>query len=271
MQVRSLSGFVVLLAIALLLAPVVGAQGAPGVDPLPAAPPIAHADPARETLTFGGVASPPRCPQTTSGGGSRAYLPFVARNYDPLRLYFDSFGDESSGWPITDNDQRRGAYLGGEYQILLKWTDWGWLVTPDLVLPSDYRIEVDARQVGSNASSYGVMFAIHSTADSYEGYQVIVYPASQLYLLEKRNLDASWPLLIDWTYSSAIHAGTAANHLRVDRIGTLIYFYVNGTLVTTFADSTFTGAGRDAGIRAYSYESAPVDVRFDNFGAYRIP
>ena len=34
-----------------------------------------------------------------------------------------------------------------------------------------------------------------------------------------------------------------------------------------YTDSSFTSPGRDAGVRAYSYDNAPVDVRFDNFSA----
>jgi hypothetical protein len=272
MKLRVLTALAVAVGVGLLACAGV-AQGAPGIAPQRVAPGPAHAGPGAETIIAHHAAgsSARRVAPAASTAGFTAYLPFVARNHDSLRLFFDNFGDPNSGWYTAENEGWKVGYLDGEYQMLLKKTEWGGMVTPDLVLPEDFYIEVDARQASGNLSSYGLMFGIQYIGAAYEGYQLIVYPAAGVYVLEKRNTDASWMLLIDWTYSAAIGQGMATNHLRVDRIGTLVDIYINGTLVTTFADGSFTGAGRDAGIRAYSYDSVPVDVRFDNFGAYRIP
>ncbi len=198
---------------------------------------------------------------------SYTYLPVALANF--WAGYFDDFSDPNSGWYTGDLESRKYAYLNGEYQILLKIPDQGGGVTPDLVLPPAYRIEVDARQTSIVSSTYGILFGARWVGDTYETYQFLVAPTFQEYFVEKRSLDGTWQLLVDWTDSSVIHYGTGTNHLRVDRIGTLIKLYINGTLVTSFTDSSFTSPGRDAGIRAYSYEGAPVDVRFDNFSATR--
>jgi len=84
-------------------------------------------------------------------------------------------------------------------------------------------------------------------------------------------MDGTWTTLVDWTHSSSIMPGTAPNHLRVDRIGSDIIIYINGTQVVTYDDSSFTGPGRDAGVRVYSSDDYPAYGRFDNFGVYRIP
>lgn len=202
------------------------------------------------------------------------YKVTLAQANQPLLLYFDDFSDPNSGWWIIDRECCKAGYLNGEYQILLKNTKTGrFMSAPDLVLLSDYRIEVDARQASSNASSYsyGLMFGRQISGDTSEHYVYRVGPTTQEYRLNKRNMDGSLSVLIDWTYSSAIHQGMGTNHLRVDRIGTVIYLYINDTLVTTFTDSSFTSPGRDAGVQAFSNYSAPVDVRFDNFSVYRTP
>ena len=268
-----LSALAISAGVGLLLALAVVAQGEQGIHTLPAAPAATHVGPANETVAVQGGAGPgvERGPRPASAAGFTAYLPFVARNHDPLLLYFDDFADPNSGWYTAEDDGWKVGYLDGEYQILLKKMQWGGMVTPDLVLPENFSIEVDARQASGNASSYGLMFGIQFIGATYEGYQVVVYPAAGVYLLEKRNADGTWPLLIDWTYNEAIGQGMATNHLRVDRSGATISIYINGTQVTTFTDSSFTGAGRDAGVRAYSYDSVPVDVRFDNLAAYRLP
>lgn len=84
-------------------------------------------------------------------------------------------------------------------------------------------------------------------------------------------MDGSWTQLIDRTNSPSINQGIGTNHLRVDRIGADIHVYLNGTQVTMFTDSNFISAGRDAGVRAYSYKNYPVYMRFDNFSVHRIP
>ena len=195
------------------------------------------------------------------------YLPCVTRDY----MYFwDNFSDPNSGWTSGDDSSRAWGYLGGEYQILLKATDAGWFVTPDLVMPSSYRVEVDARLASSGSGAYGLMFGVRLSGNAYESYQVIIYPTTQEYLVNKRSMDGTWTTLIDWAYNAVINPGTASNHLRVDRIGDSIHIYINGILVATYSDSSFTGAGRDAGVRAWSYDTAPVDVRFDNFKATNV-
>jgi hypothetical protein len=204
------------------------------------------------------------------GGQSYIYLPIVGRDMCSGPYYFDDFSNPGSGWYVGEDDTRALGYLNGEYQILVKHEQNGWVVTPDLVLPANYRVQVDARSVSSVPLSYGLMFGMRWTSTSYEGHQVIIYPSSQEYLLNKRNMDGSWQILLDWTYSSAINTD-ASNHLRVDRKGNQIHLYINDVQVTTYTDGSFTSAGRDAGIRAYSYDSVPVDVRFDNFAAQCLP
>jgi len=198
-------------------------------------------------------------------GDYYVYLPLTLKNF--WAGYFDDFSNPNSGWAVGENENVIYRYLNGEYQIYLKRGDWGWAITPDLVLPSDYRIEVDARRVSSGVCSYGLVFGTRWTSDSWETYQVIVWPTDGEFLVNKRALDGSWTTIQDWTYSSAINRNYGTNRIRVDRIGTAIRIYINGTMVANITDSSFTGPGRDAGIRAYSYWDAPVDVRFDNFRA----
>lgn len=207
---------------------------------------------------------------STPGGDRYVYLPLVLRNF--WAGFFDDFSNPQSGWPVGEIPTQKWGYLNGEYQILIREPNGWMLVSPGeeqqlLYLPENYRIEVDARQVSAYSGSYGLMFGIRWTSDSYEGYLFLVYPPTREYLLEKRTLDGSWYTLVDWTYSPYIQGGTGVNSLRVDRIGTAIYLYANNALLTTFYDSSFMGSGRDAGLAVATYEDYPVDVRFDNFRA----
>ena len=172
---------------------------------------------------------------------------------------------------VRDEDFGQIGYLNGEYQVLVQEAHANVLGIPGLSLPADYRVEVSARQVSSAAGSYVLMFGIGSNDSSYETYQFGVLPGSQEYYLEKRSLSGTWTVLIGDTYHPAILPGDTPNRLAVERVGSTIRLYVNGTQVNSTTDSDFTGAGRDAGLRAYSYDEAPVDMRFDDFAVYRLP
>lgn len=193
------------------------------------------------------------------------YLPLVLKNF--WVGYFDDFSDPNSGWASGEDATKIYRYLNSEYQIYFKQPDSGFALTPDLVLPSDYSIEVDARKVSAGTCSYGLVFGSRFTSTSWETYQVLIWPTAGEFYVNKRLLDGTWIQIQDWTYSPAINLDYATNHIKAERIGTQIRIYVNGTLVFYVTDTSFTGAGRDAGIRAYSYADAPVDVRFDNFRA----
>jgi hypothetical protein len=196
------------------------------------------------------------------------FLPLAFKDYCTYR-YFDDFSNPSSGWMSVDDSEATIRYLAGEYQILLKNPDSWWFVTPDLVLPYNYRIEVDVRQLSTARANYGMIFGARFVG-GMEYYQFLVYPPTQEYFLERRDLNDAWTTLIDWTVNAAINVDTP-NHLRVDRVGSLIRLYINSVQVNTAADASFTSSGRDAGVVTFSHADAPVDTRFDNFSATCLP
>ena len=67
--------------------------------------------------------------------------------------------------------------------------------------------------------------------------------------------------------SSAIHQGSAANQIKVERIGSAINAYANGQLLASVADGTYTGS-LYIGLVVFSYNQPNVDIRFDNFTVY---
>ncbi len=56
----------------------------------------------------------------------------------------------------------------------------------------------------------------------------------------------------------------------MERAGNAIRLYANGTQVAATTDGDLTDPGRDAGVRVYSFDETPVDMRFDDFAAYRL-
>jgi Immune inhibitor A-like, MAM domain len=204
-----------------------------------------------------------------TGGGHGVFLPAVSRDFCSAQ-FVDDFGVSDGRWPLRDESGLTAGYLNGEYQILLKTTDSFWWATPDLALPSNYRIEVDVRQVSTAKEAHGLIFGRLRGAGGAEMYAFYLDAVNRMYLLQRANPDDTLSTLIDWTFHSAVSTDSP-NHLRVDRVGTLIRLYVNGVQVDTSTDASYTSAGRDAGVVAVSSDGAPVDTRFDNFSATCLP
>ena len=202
----------------------------------------------------------------------KVFLPCIYKDYCSFQ-YFDDFSNPDSGWKIGNHPNLMYGYLDGEYQIIIRNLNSSWLVTPNLVLPANYRIEVDAYGYALSAGqgSYGLVFGTRFGKDkiTYETYEFLVAP-DQTFTLEKRTMDGTLSKLITWTYSNVINE-SGSNHLRVDRVGTFIRLYVNGVQVANVNDASFAGTGRDAGLQVYSYDIAAVIARFDNFNATCLP
>jgi hypothetical protein len=198
------------------------------------------------------------------GQGYFVCLPLATKNYCPYPGYFDDFSNPSSGWASGDTSRWTYGYLNEEYQILIKGTNDVYWITPDLVLPGSYVLEVDARQAWQGQGDYGLMFGNRYDSNGLiEAYRFLVDPYNQTYYVGKYK-NGTWQTIIKWTYDARINSGTA-NHLSVRRVGVSIAVGVNGQWINTASDSDYTSSGRDAGLWVTSYDSAPLDVRFDNF------
>jgi hypothetical protein len=201
------------------------------------------------------------------------YLPMVMNGFCPGYDYFDDFSDPDSGWYPGVSGSVTHEYVDGEYQIRFDdfWVPW--FVTPDLAIPSsNYRVEVDLPNDWVDPGGYGLIFGVHWYWNSAlgawrtdQGYRVHINSFDRTYQINKIVAGDNWPILRNWTYNAAIRPNGATNHLRVDRVGTAIRLYINGTAMPALTDASYTGAGRDAGISAESFDSYPVDMRFDNF------
>jgi hypothetical protein len=212
--------------------------------------------------------------------GHSVYLPLILGNGCSGYNYFDDFSVPSGAWypGIFEADYGVTAHqytFDGEYQLRFEGPGpyMYWYVTPDMAIPSsNYRVEADMRNAEDTDGTYGLRFGTRwyevSPGDWQmdQTYQVVIDPNYQDYFVEKL-AGGEWSTLRNWTYSGAIHANRATNHLRVDRVGTSIRIYINGTAMPAITDASLTGSGRGAGIAAYGNYDYPLDMRFDNFHA----
>jgi hypothetical protein len=75
--------------------------------------------------------------------------------------------------------------------------------------------------------------------------------------------------IVPYTQSSAIHGGTATNHLKVIYDNGAITLSVNGTTLGTWLGNVNVRSG--TGVVTSPYDNRPVsDARFDNFSVTRL-
>lgn len=188
----------------------------------------------------------------------RLYLPGLLRCN---QLYGDDFSNPSSGWPVNKSDEVLYEYKDGEYRILLKVKEFGAGARPGFQA-SDYTVTVDVRNVTNLHGSYGLAFGIApdwSTLYSFE-----IYPDGWYGIYR---WDPGGLVVLAQEFSPAIFQGSAANTIKIRRIGSTIEAYANDVMLYDLADSQFMGS-RYLGLVAFSYDQRNVDIRFDDFYVY---
>ncbi len=180
-------------------------------------------------------------------------------------LYQDDFSDHNSGW---DQGEELGvgitSYAEGQYHIYInKINHDAWATAGQHF--GDVRIEVDALpQNDDREDVYGVICR-HQDDDNFYFFYVGgdgmfgigITQGGQQSLLGAEFME----------FSEAIHPGQAANHIRVDCVGNALSLYVNGSLLLTVNDTTFSAG--DVGLIAGSFNQPNADIYFDNFIVYR--
>jgi hypothetical protein len=180
------------------------------------------------------------------------------RSCSSSRLYFDDFSNPGSGWYVGETNFGRYEYLNGEYRILAKVTP-AWEASLPWFKASNYVVTVDVRNATGVNGSYGILF---SFAEDWSHFYFFVVQTDGRYVILRADPDTSY--WIADGYSGAIHTGTAANQLRLERNGSMIWAYANGELLTILEDGTFTGPGY-VGLITVADTNPNVDARFDNF------
>ncbi len=174
-------------------------------------------------------------------------------------LYADDFSSDNGDWGIID-----GIVLAGqELQIEVpEINNYVWTIIADTFDAFDY--QVDGRKLGGpDDNSYGVVYRFVDENNFYT-FEV---SSDGFYVINKFQ-DGEWTPLTDWKSSPLVNTGFGTNVVEVEGIGSLYKFYINGVLVETLSDDTFSGGS--IGVIASSYAEPNVSVAFDNV-LVRVP
>ena len=200
--------------------------------------------------------------------GQSVYLPLALNNFDPCSpTWFDDFGDNHTGWPIEDDSEHTFAYIGGEYQILGKNTNWALSPTSGVQM-ADGVIVVRMRfasATGGSCDNGGIMFGQMLDNDN-EFYRFVVQ-RNGLYCIQRHVAGSGW-VGLECGAATGYLPYPATNRLKVVRDGSTIAASINGQLLATVSDSSYLGSLR-VGLSAGSGTNS-ADLRFDDYGIYSV-
>jgi hypothetical protein len=130
----------------------------------------------------------------------------------------------------------------------------------------NYIVEADTRWAGISGASYGLLFGITPNFENFYSFEVNT--DFQEFVLYRYT--GAWTMIAPITYSPAIYAGTAINHLKIIRNGSAITLEVNGISLGTWVDNSITGK-TGSGLIVSSYSDVPsADALMDNFKVMRF-
>lgn len=188
-----------------------------------------------------------------SGGGLITSDPLYPNGTLLLEENFDD--PASSKLTNAENSLARYAFVDGTYQMQVKQPErlvWSIVGGPY----RDFRISVESRITPDNpVAAVGLIFHYQDENNFY------LYSITNdgFYALELL-MNNQWITLIDWTPSKLIDS--RSNLLSVATSGDRIYLYINGTLLETTRDDSFTAGS--VGIGVTSLDAIPATVSFDN-------
>jgi len=186
----------------------------------------------------------------------------------PTVIMRDTFDNPASGWPVGHIDVCQAAYVGGQYMTVTQ-PNWACVFRAPVGPYPNGSIQVTARRKTGETypGAYGIFFGEDGAFASL--YAFLVIPDTQEYALAL--YDGEWYALTEdpedgdaWIPSSAIHAGTEPNVLKVVRDASHIYLIVNNTYLTSVQDDTLLDQGY-FGLINWPSSYAPGTVYFDDF------
>ena len=180
-------------------------------------------------------------------------------------LFFDDFSNIGSGWDRSQDTNYVSDYANGSYRIYVNDTNYDIWANPSKSFPGDVRVEVDATKAGgSDDNDFGLICRYQDTNNFYfllissDGYAAIgKYESGSQQLISSDKM----------VKVEGITPGAATNHIRADCVGSELKLYVNGNLVVTATDSSFTSG--DVGLMAGTFSEPGTDILFDNFYVYK--
>ena len=181
----------------------------------------------------------------------------------PLRevLFLDDFSHEAGVWDTFSNEDGSVVYENG-WLHLVNYASAA-VVTDTYAHQyfTDFVLEVETKLVGGTDDNWHQVFCRNQDDDNYYEFSI----SADGYYYVSRYTGGEEVLLTgaEATYSSYIHQGQGlTNLIHVECIGGILSLSVNGHVLATVTDATFTGG--DIGLAASALSGTFTEIAFDN-------
>jgi uncharacterized repeat protein (TIGR02543 family) len=177
----------------------------------------------------------------------------------PEVLFSDDFSDENSGWVTYDDDDGRVVYFDGCLYVKDYTTPEGSTYCECQRYFTDFVLEVETWLADGTDDNWHTVFCRWNGEDDCYGFGI---SADGYYEIGKF-VDAEMTSLVGPAYSSYIHKGQdMVNLIRIECIGSTLTLSVNGHVMATVTDATFSGG--DIALAATALAGTFTEVAFDN-------
>ncbi len=218
-------------------------------EPSVGAAPGARAQPSSSTPSAN--VAPPQSGQTAGPG------------FDSISILVDDFSDPTSGWDRESPSGGLTDYANGKYRILVNETDLTVWSLAHKNFDDQVGIQVDATKAGGPDDNEFGVFCRYQDKDNF--YQFMI-SSDGFALIGKQlngtNIGLSSEKML---FTDAVLQGAATNRIRATCMGDTLTLSVNGQQVARATDSSFKSG--DVGLFAGTFDTAGVDILFDDFSA----
>jgi len=186
----------------------------------------------------------------------------VTANFEeagPTALFSDDFSHDTGVWDIFSDANGEVFYENGWLHVI-NYTDAP-VYTYSIAYQyfADLILEVETKLVDGTDDNW---HAVQCRWQDNDNFYVFGVSADGYYLIGKA-VDGNGIDLVEPTYSSYINQGVGAvNLIHVECIGNSLSISVNGHLLTSVTDSTFSSG--DIGLAATSLAGSFTEIAFDN-------
>ncbi|MCK4354207.1 MAG: zinc ribbon domain-containing protein [Dehalococcoidia bacterium] len=180
----------------------------------------------------------------------------------PEVLFSDDFSDESSGWVTYDDYDGRVIYSDGCLYIKDYTYPEGTMYGESQRYFTDFILEVETWLVGGTDDNWHSVICRLQDEDNQYSFDI---SADGYYAITKWIGEGQLPLTGPTPiYSTYIHQGQGVTNLiHIECIGSKLSLSVNGHLLATVTDTTFTGG--DICLAANALAGTFTEVAYDNF------
>jgi len=179
---------------------------------------------------------------------------------EPNRVLFqDDFSDDKSGWKTLREGQGIIDYENGGFRIFVPETKIDYWTVAGLNF-GDVHIETDVTKTGGpDDNDFGIICRYQ---DEENFYGLLISSDGYYGVSKMKNGEHNIVGSDGMQFSDTIRTGATTNRIGADCIGKRIVLYINGELLVEVEDGDFQSG--DIGLMAGTFDSAGVDILFDN-------